>query len=88
MVQTVSSRTGGTTVYRTGSEGDTRSNIVIKMIVRVFWMILFLPESTEGISAGQTTALIQDVVQDNSSDTIYSGNKEADDERIHEDISV
>lgn len=50
--------------------------------------ILFLPESTEGISAGQTTALIQDVVQDNSSDTIYSGNKEADDERIHEDISV
>ena len=33
-------------------------------------MILYLPESTEGISAGQTAAMVQDMEDDNPSATI------------------
>ena len=32
-------------------------------------IILFLPESTEGISAGQTTAMAQDIADNNSTTT-------------------
>lgn len=34
--------------------------------------ILFMPESTEGIEAGQTTAMTQDIVGYDKVDTIYS----------------
>ena len=44
--------------------------------------ILFLPESTEGISAGQTTAMAQDIVDCDNSDTIYRASKENDEETV------
>ena len=37
-----------------------------------------MPDSTEGIAAGQTTALVQDVVNYDGSDTIYSNPEEND----------
>lgn len=40
--------------------------------------ILFMPDSTEGIAAGQTTALMQDMVNDHAPDTTYSGYQESD----------
>jgi len=44
--------------------------------------ILFMPESTEGISAGQTTAMAQDIVDCDNSDTIYRASKENDEETV------
>ena len=44
--------------------------------------ILFMPESTEGISAGQTTAMAQDIVNCDNSDTIYRASKENDEETV------
>lgn len=38
--------------------------------------ILFVPESTEGISEGQTTALTQEIVNEDSRTTIYSDHDE------------
>ena len=40
--------------------------------------ILFLPESTEGIPAGQTTAFTQDMAHNHAPDTTYSGYEETD----------
>jgi hypothetical protein len=37
-----------------------------------------MPDSTEGIAAGQTTALMQDMVNDHAPDTTYSGYQESD----------
>lgn len=44
--------------------------------------ILFLPESTEGIAAGQTTAMAQDVVDYDKIDTIYSDTKENEEKTV------
>lgn len=47
-----------------------------------YFRILFLPESTEGISAGQTTAIAQDIVDCDNSDTIYRVSKENYEETV------
>lgn len=47
--------------------------------------ILFLPESTEGISAGQTTAMEQDIVDYEKSDTISSNTQENDVKTVQND---
>ena len=44
--------------------------------------ILFLPESTEGISAGQTTAMTQDIVDYDKVDTIYSDREENEEKTV------
>ena len=44
--------------------------------------ILFLPESTEGIAAGQTTAMEQDVVDYDKMDTIYSDTEENEEKTV------
>ena len=44
--------------------------------------ILFLPESTEGISAGQTTAMTQDIVDYDKVDTIYSDEEENEEKTV------
>ena len=44
--------------------------------------ILFLPESTEGISAGQTTAMTQDIVDYDKADTIYSDGEENEEKTV------
>ena len=49
--------------------------------------ILFLPESTEGILEGQTTALTQDAAQENSGTTIYSDCDEREPDWKTTDIS-
>jgi hypothetical protein len=41
-----------------------------------------LPESTEGIAAGQTTAMAQDVVDYDKIDTIYSDTKENEEKTV------
>jgi len=45
-------------------------------------IILFLPESTEGISAGQTTAMTQDIVDYDKVDTIYSDREENEEKTV------
>jgi len=45
-------------------------------------IILFLPESTEGISAGQTTAMTQDIVDYDKVDTIYSDEEENEEKTV------
>ena len=44
--------------------------------------ILFMPESTEGISAGQTTAMAQDIVDYGKVDTIYSDEEENEEKTV------
>ena len=44
--------------------------------------ILFLPESTEGIEAGQTTAMTQDIVNYDKTDTIYSSEEENEEKTV------
>lgn len=44
--------------------------------------ILFMPESTEGVAAGQTTAMAQDIVDYDTSDTIYRNSEENDEETV------
>lgn len=44
--------------------------------------ILFLLESTEGIEAGQTTAMTQDIVDYDKVDTIYSGAEENEEKTV------
>lgn len=51
-------------------------------------IILFLPESTEGISVGQTTVLGQNIVDKDKKTTTYSGYTEDKQENNNEDISV
>ena len=46
----------------------------------------FQKESAEWILAGQTTALMQDIVNDHAPDTISCGNYENTDEERKEDI--
>ena len=47
-----------------------------------------MPESTEGISEGQTTALEQNIVDQNTNATTYSDCKEDNQENNNEDISL
>jgi len=44
--------------------------------------ILFLPESTEGFSAGQTTAMTQDIVDYDKVDIIYSDGEENEEKTV------
>ena len=45
-------------------------------------IILFLPESTEGVAAGQTTAMEQDIVDYDKTDTIYSSEEENEEKTV------
>ena len=47
-----------------------------------YFRILFLPESTEGISAGQTTAMTQDIVDYDKVDAIYSDGEENEEKTV------
>lgn len=41
-----------------------------------------MPESTEGISAGQTTAMAQDIVDYDKTGTIYSDREENEEKTV------
>lgn len=45
-------------------------------------IILFMPESTEGIAAGQTTAMAQDIADYDKMDTIYSDIEENEEKTV------
>lgn len=57
-----------------------KSNITV-----LFNCILFLPESTEGVAAGQTTAIAQDIVDYEKIGTISSTARENDVKTVQND---